>query len=578
MTGKSPVLSSDFLNKNYQSQLDGWSEDQSNGQQPITATASNPAAKKQTGFEVAPGSENKANSGKDKEKEKQQQKDEAEGADNNKDQADKDKAQGKAKKEKGPKGGTMKPPTAGTPAKDVTATATEGKSKGELRRERAKLQEAQRAAKAAARGETPAAGAGASSSSSASASASAASASAPSGGKKSGASEKKSGPMLQFDDPKKAAKHAKQAVLERTHVQKQVPLFSHLPQYERESSFSLKVGFGHEEIHPAILRLGLQYASGIITGSNARCVGMLEAFKQFIKDYQTPPSKVLSRDLHSKVNTMIRFLIDCRPQSLSMGNAIRYLKMHISKLPPTLPEEKAKEVLLDHIDAFLNERIVLADQVIADAAASKIANGDIILTYGMSQSVEMALKKAHKDGKQFRVIVVDSRPKLEGKVLLRALVNEGIKCSYILLNAVGYVMKEVSKVLIGAYAMLANGTCVSRVGTAMVGMMAHTYKVPFLVCCETYKFHERVQVDSICFNELGDPDDLIAIDRDDSRYGDVLADWRDLPKLKLLNLVYDLTPVEFVNMVITEVGMIPATSVPVILREYHKDHLGVDLD
>lgn len=103
---------------------------------------------------------------------------------------------------------------------------------------------------------------------------------------------------------------------------------------------------------------------------------------------------------------------------------------------------------------------------------------------------------------------------------------------------------------------------------------------------------------------VGDPDDLISTHRDDTRYGDVLTDWRDIPKLKLLNLTYDLTPAKFVSMVITEVhhgclrpyarekfkrypllwlpshmshhrvvqvGMIPATSVPVILREYHKD-------
>lgn len=41
-----------------------------------------------------------------------------------------------------------------------------------------------------------------------------------------------------------------------------------------------------------------------------------------------------------------------------------------------------------------------------------------------------------------------------------------------------------------------------------------------------------------------------------------------MPNMKLLNLVFDLTPVELVTMVITEVGMIPPTSVPVILREY----------
>ena len=45
--------------------------------------------------------------------------------------------------------------------------------------------------------------------------------------------------------------------------------------------------------------------------------------------------------------------------------------------------------------------------------------------------------------------------------------------------------------------------CVCVCVCAVVGMMAHTYNIPFLVCCETYKFHQRVQLDSICYNELG---------------------------------------------------------------------------
>jgi translation initiation factor eIF-2B subunit delta len=51
--------------------------------------------------------------------------------------------------------------------------------------------------------------------------------------------------------------------------------------------------------------------------------------------------------------------------------------------------------------------------------------------------------------------------------------------------------------------MMANGNLISRVGTALVAMMAHAYHVPFIVCCETYKFTERVQLESISFNELG---------------------------------------------------------------------------
>lgn len=41
--------------------------------------------------------------------------------------------------------------------------------------------------------------------------------------------------------------------------------------------------------------------------------------------------------------------------------------------------------------------------------------------------------------------------------------------------------------------------------------------------------------------------------------------------LKLLNLNYDLIPADLVTVVATEAGLVPPSSVPVILREYRKD-------
>ena len=55
----------------------------------------------------------------------------------------------------------------------------------------------------------------------------------------------------------------------------------------------------------------------------------------------------------------------------------------------------------------------------------------------------------------------------------------------------------------GAHAVLANGCVMSRVGTSQVALVAKSHNVPVLVCCETYKFSERVQTDSFVFNELG---------------------------------------------------------------------------
>jgi len=218
---------------------------------------------------------------------------------------------------------------------------------------------------------------------------------------------------------------------------------------------------------------------------------------------------------------------------------------------------------------------VFAHKIIAASGCSLINEGDVILTYASSHVVEVLLKKAYDEQKKFRVIVVDSRPKFEGRALMTRLVEHGISCSYVLLTGVSYVLKEVSKVFMGAAGLFANGSVMSRLGTAVVAMMAASCNLPVIFCCETYKFDEHVQLDSICSNELGDPEELVPVQRGEASGADnTLSEWRENPQLeslRLLNLTYDITPVTLVTMVITEVGNLPPTAVPVVIREYHKD-------
>lgn len=247
----------------------------------------------------------------------------------------------------------------------------------------------------------------------------------------------------------------------------------------------------------------MQYLSGNISGSTARCIAMLYAFKEASEDFNAPADKSVTRELTSRISSYVSFLNECRPISISMGNAIRYLKTHIAKLPSSLTESETKATLSSAIDRYINEKIVIADKVIMQLAATKIRDGDVLLTYGCSSVVEMVLLYAHELGKKFRVVIVDSRPKFEGQGLLRRLVAKGLSCTYTHINAISYVMHEVTRVFIGAASIFSNGTVYSRIGTACVAMVAHSFRVPVLVCCEAYKFHERVLLDSICSNEIG---------------------------------------------------------------------------
>lgn len=42
------------------------------------------------------------------------------------------------------------------------------------------------------------------------------------------------------------------------------------------------------------------------------------------------------------------------------------------------------------------------------------------------------------------MVVVDGRPWLEGKELIRRLAKHGVECSYVLINALSFIMPEVS--------------------------------------------------------------------------------------------------------------------------------------
>ncbi|XP_061668807.1 translation initiation factor eIF-2B subunit delta isoform X2 [Syngnathoides biaculeatus] len=371
---------------------------------------------------------------------------------------------------------------------------------------------------------------------------------------------------VQVDDPvvvkKWAKKLERQQIPLRSDYGYKVSLFSHLHQYSRKAPLTQQVSIPSSVIHPAIVRLGLRYSEGIVTGSNARAVALLHTFKQVIRDYTTPPTEDLARDLINKLKPYISFLNQCRPLSASMGNSIKYLKKEIANIPSHCKEDEAKSKLLGCIDSYVKEKIILAAKAIAEIAIEKISDGDVILIYGCSSLVDRILCEASRAGRKFRVIVADSRPRLEGREALRRLVRRGVGCTYVLVSVISYVLPEVSKVLLGAHALLANGYMMSRVGTSQIALVAKAFNVLVLVCCETYKFCERVQTDSFVSNELDDPDNLIVTRKGRTQ----LARWQDVRSLGLLNLVYDVTPPDFVDVVITELGMIPCTSVPVVLR------------
>ncbi|KAG5331775.1 EI2BD factor, partial [Acromyrmex charruanus] len=416
---------------------------------------------------------------------------------------------------------------------NASESKNEGKSKAELRAERRAKQEAQRAAKQQQLA------------------------------KNNIKSEESLKPRVETVSSECPVKKSvvNNTVRENAHT---VNLFKHLYQERERSLFNIATV--NSNIHPAIVRLGVQYANKVIVGSNARCVALLAAVKQVIQDFEKPIHEDFIRGLEANLKESLKYLCHCRPLGVSMHNAMRHLTWQMTQFSSTLSDEKAKSKLQGIIDTYISEQIQLADKAISLTIQSKISDGNVILTYGYSSLIHKILVEAHAAGKQFRVVVVDGRPWLEGKEQLRRLTKHGIECSYILINGLSFIMPEVSKVFLGAHAILANGAVMSRVGTAQIALMAKAFNVPVLVACETHKSSERVQTDSIVHNELGNADDLVNHQLNGSLKKSLLSNWRTRKSLNLLNITYDVTPADLVTAVVTELAILPCTSVPVILR------------
>jgi len=203
------------------------------------------------------------------------------------------------------------------------------------------------------------------------------------------------------------------------------------------------------------------------------------------------------------LDRQVNHLSLARDISSSQENTMRWLKNEISIIQPDTPESEAKESLIEKIDAFIRERITFAQEVIAQLAMEKIQDGDVILTFAKSTVVEKIFAEAVSQGKKFKVIVVDSRPYFEGKQTVDNLSKLGIPTTYTLIHGAPLVLKNATKCFFGANAMLGNGFCHSRVGTAQLCMLASRLQKPVIICCEAIKFTDRIALDSIVMNELG---------------------------------------------------------------------------
>jgi len=262
-------------------------------------------------------------------------------------------------------------------------------------------------------------------------------------------------------------------------------------------------------------------------------------------------------ELRSRTERARDVLIASRPTAISLWNGVQYVFKDTAELS-TVADYRAKVQL--NADKFI-KRSKNALKTIGKLGANRVRDGDKVLTHCNSKAAIAVMAEAWAQGKRFEVFATESRPWRQGVLTANDLAKLGIPVTIIIDSAVRYVMKDMDLVLVGADTIASNGALINKIGTSQVALAAHEARVPFTVCAETFKFSPRTIYGELVKIEERDATEVV-------KAGEVP------PEVKVFNPVFDATPPEYIDSIVTEIGVIPPyAAYQVIVKELGQEFI-----
>jgi len=257
-----------------------------------------------------------------------------------------------------------------------------------------------------------------------------------------------------------------------------------------------------------------------------------------------------------------KILMDTRPTAVSLANSVNFVTRNIKILAAENDLDGLKEKIVARAEDFI-EKSEKSREKLGEIGSRRISDGDTILTHCHSTNALAVIKTAYEQGKDIQVIATEARPRQQGLITVEELSKHGIPITLIVDSAVRFFMKEVDKVVVGADSIAANGAVVNKIGTSQLALAAHEARVLTFVAAESYKFHPSTLVGELVEIEERDPGEVVDPER--------------FPGVEIRNPAFDVTPPEYIDLIITEKGIIPPEAAYGVLQEQFEMFEGSDI-
>ncbi len=258
-----------------------------------------------------------------------------------------------------------------------------------------------------------------------------------------------------------------------------------------------------------------------------------------------------------------KLMLNTRPTAVSLANALRYVQYRVAKAHKTGQSADALRAMTIKSSEDFKKLSLEAVKKISDFGAKRIRNGDLVMTHCNSSVAISILIEAKRQGKDFKVIATETRPRFQGRLTAKALASAGIPVTLIVDSAARYFMPKVDKVVVGSDVVTSNGAVVNKIGTAQIALAAKEARVRVYVGAETYKFSPSTVLGELVEIEERSPEEVVPKEAMAGMAG-----------VKIANPAFDVTPAELIDAIITERGIIPPQAAVLVLMEEYGWSIG----
>ena len=262
-----------------------------------------------------------------------------------------------------------------------------------------------------------------------------------------------------------------------------------------------------------------------------------------------------------ELDRVSKLLLSTRPTAVSLPNAIRFVTLR-PKLAKDVDLRTLRRMVVSRADEFIRTSRDAVKRI-GEIGARRISDGDVIMTHCNSNCAISIIKTAFKQGKHIQVYVTESRPMDQGLTSARQLLKAGVPTTLIVDSAVRHFIRDIDKVIVGADSIAANGAVINKIGTSQLALAAHEARVLFFVAAESYKFHPGTLVGRLVEIEEREPNEIVNPKR--------------FPGVRIRNPVFDVTPPDYIDLIITERGIVPPSAAYTLLQEQFEWRPGEEL-